>query len=187
VGLARGPPFFVSAVRLSPRNHSAIQVFVPQSKIIATLESIVEPICAAHGVELVDAKFIGSKQGGVVRVLIDRPREDGKGSGVSVDDCKQVSRDLSTAFDLHENLFPGRYQLEVSSPGLERPLVKAADYTRFAGREAKIQTRLPIDDRRNFTGVLVGVDGNTVRLSDGKAEFKIPLSEIAKAHLVHRF
>lgn len=159
------------------------------AKLTQTLESLVAPICAAHGVELVEARFVGTKGGGIVRIIIDRPKPDGslEGSGVSVDDCREVSRDLSTAFDLHEDLFPGRYQLEVSSPGLERPLVKLADFVRFQGREAKVQTRLPIGDRRNFTGVLQGVDGETVRLHDGKSEFAIPHAEIAKAHLVHRF
>ncbi|MCA9602055.1 MAG: ribosome maturation factor RimP [Polyangiales bacterium] len=155
-----------------------------------SLDAVVGPICTAHGVELVDVKYLRMKTGGIVRVLIDRPRSDGdldKGSAVSISDCQQVSRDIATALELREDLVSGRYHLEVSSPGLDRPLVKLEDFGRFAGREAKIQTRLPVAERRNFQGVIEGVDGESVRVSVDGQPFVIPFAEISKANLVPRF
>jgi ribosome maturation factor RimP len=157
----------------------------------ASLEEVIAPICRAHDVELVQARWARQPGGAVLQVMIDRPagsRPDAPdGSGVTLEDCTGVSRDLSTALDVHETIGPGRYRLEVSSPGLERPLVKLGDFDRFAGREANIKTRVPVDERRSFTGHLLGTDGQTVRMEIGSATFQIPFDAIAKAHLVYRF
>ena len=150
------------------------------------LEKIAAPVCKAHGVEIVDVAFGREPGGAVVRVLIDRP-VDRPGSGVTLADCQNVSRDLSTALDVEGQDIPGPYRLEVSSPGLDRPLVKRDDFERFAGKEVKVQTRIPIGERRNFRGTLLGVEGDDVRLElDGKP-VRIPYQEIAKANLVFRF
>jgi len=153
------------------------------------LESIVEPVCRAHGVEMVDVRHIRQKGGAVVRVVIDRPRADEQdGSGVSVDDCTDVSRDLSSALDVHEDVVPGSYNLEVSSPGLERPLVKLKDFDRFSGREAQIKTKVRVGERRKFKGTLLGVTGETIRLEDAKSgPVEIPYEAVSKANLVYRF
>ena len=158
----------------------------------ASLQSIVASICEAHGVELVDVRFLRMPGGALLRVLIDRPPANGsaevqKGSGISVNDCTDVSRAISAKLDEDENLISGTYHLEVSSPGLERPLVKLQDFVRFAGREVKVQTQKPVGDRRNFTGSLVGVEGNAIKINQGTEEFVIPHADITKAHLVHRF
>ena len=146
------------------------------------LEAVVEPVCKAHGVEIVDVSFGREPGGAVVRVLIDRPS-----GGVTLADCQNVSRDLSTALDVEGEEIPGPYRLEVSSPGLDRPLVKKGDFEKFAGKEVKLQTRIPVGDRRNFRGTLLGVEGDDVRLElDGKP-VRIPYQEIAKANLVFRF
>ncbi len=149
---------------------------------------LAEPICRAHGVELVDVRFHRGPGTGVLRVLIDRFREGvDSGSGVSLADCTAVSRDLSSALDAHEDLVPGNYLLEVGSPGLERPLFKLADYERFAGKEIKVKTHSPIDKRRRFRGRLLGVvDGNIQIDQDGQT-VSISLEEIAHANLVYRF
>ncbi|MDH5673907.1 MAG: ribosome maturation factor RimP [Myxococcales bacterium] len=166
------------------------------------LRAIVEPVCAAHGLSLVDARFV-TDHGAVLRVLIERP-EAGSGSGVTLEDCQSVSRDLSVALDVEDAPTPGSsYRLEVSSPGLERPLLRRADYERFAGREVKIKTFKPHHGRRTFTGILLGLRGQDpqtpgnaqthteaseqigVRM-DGE-ELAIPLADIAKANLVFRF
>src|SRR5688500_2588802 len=118
------------------------------------LEAIAAPVCKAHGVEIVDCSFGREPGGAVVRVLIDRA-----GAGVSLADCQNVSRDLSTALDVEGQDIPGPYRLEVSSPGLDRPLVKKHDFEKFAGKEIKLQTRIPVGDRRNFRGTLLGVEG----------------------------
>lgn len=174
----------------------------PASKQSA-LEAVIEPVCQAHGVELVEASFLREPGGAVLRVLIDRLRPDGvategaevPGSGVSLADCQAVSRDLSVALDVHQDLTPsGRYRLEVGSPGLDRPLVKRRDFERFKGREVHVTTRLPLSGgaigdggRRRFSGVLQGIEGDTVRVADGPVVFEIPLDAIAKANVVHRF
>lgn len=161
----------------------------------SAIESIAEPVCRAHGVELVDVQWTMDRGGPVLRVLIDRERPDVEagepGSGVSIDDCQGVSRDLSTALDVHEKVVPsGRYRLEVSSPGLDRPLVKRRDFERFAGREVKVQTRVPVpgtEDRKNVQGVLRGLDGDTVRIEEGSTTFEIPWGDVVRANLVYRF
>ncbi|MCA9581350.1 MAG: ribosome maturation factor RimP [Myxococcales bacterium] len=165
-------------------------------KAQSLLEELVAPICVAHGVELVDIRFVRMKGGGVVRVIIDRerpvdpnaPAESGPdGSGISLADCTAVSRDLSTALDVHDEVFPGKFHLEVSSPGLERPLVKPQDFVRFSGREVKVHTRVPVANQRNFHGNLLGVEGADVKLKEGDVEKVIPIEAISKAHLVYRF
>lgn len=159
------------------------------------IEEIAEPVCRAHGVELVDVQWTMDRGGPVLRVLIDRERPDMQpgepGSGVSIDDCQAVSRDLSTALDVHERVVPSaRYRLEVSSPGLDRPLTKRRDYERFAGREIKVQTRVPLPgtaDRKKVQGVLVGLDGDVVRIEEGSTKWEVPFADIVKANLVYRF
>lgn len=161
----------------------------------SAIESIVEPVCRAHGVELVDVQWGTEHGGAVLRVLIDRDLEGvepgGPGSGPTLADCQNVSRDLSTALDVHEKVVPtGRYRLEVSSPGLDRPLVKKRDFERFAGKEVKIHSRVPLPgtaDRRSVQGVLVGLDGNGVRITEGSTSWEISLDDITKAHVVYRF
>ena len=161
------------------------------------LEAIAEPVCRAHGVELVDVSFGREPGGAVVRVLIDRPAPNGEGvprSAVSLADCQSVSRDLSTALDTLEGsdeVMSGPYRLEVSSPGVDRPLVKLADFERFAGQEIKLQTKAPLGDRRKFNGKLLGVvrdeKGETIRLEQDGKPMAIELHNIARANLVFRF
>lgn len=167
----------------------------PQSN---ALLAVIEPVCLAHGVELVDVSISREPGGAVLRVLIDRERPElavegeppQPGSGVSLADCQLVSRDLSVALDVNESVAPKiRYRLEVSSPGLDRPLTRKRDFERYVGHEVRVQTRLPLagDARRKFNGVLRGLEGENVRVEDGAAVFAIPLSAIAKANLVYKF
>jgi ribosome maturation factor RimP len=160
------------------------------------IEAIAEPVCRAHGVELVDVQWATDRGGAVLRVLIDRERPDvapgEPGSGVSVEDCQHVSRDLSVALDVHDRIVPsGRYRLEVSSPGLDRPLVKRRDFERFAGREVRVQTRAPIagaGERKKVQGVLKGlVEGELVQIEEGAQRWEIRFDDILKANVVYRF
>lgn len=164
------------------------------------ISEIAEPVCRAHGVELVDVQWSTDRGGAVLRVLIDREHpaaaagelpQGVPASGVSIEDCQGVSRDLSTALDVHERAVPtGRYRLEVSSPGLDRPLVKRRDFERFAGSDVKVQTRSPIEgttDRRKVQGVLRGLDGDVVRIEEGSTTFAIQFDEIVKANVVYKF
>jgi ribosome maturation factor RimP len=155
---------------------------------LAKLRQVAAPVCAAHGVALVDARF-SSEHGLVLKVLIERPDADVKsGAGVSLHDCQQVSRDLSTALDVAEGLAPeGAYRLEVGSPGLDRPLFSLTDFARFAGQPVRVQAHAPVDGRRRFSGTLLGVEGDAVKIEQDGQVFLVPHEEIAKANLVYRF
>ena len=102
---------------------------------------------------------------------------------MTADDCESLSRALSAILDV-EDIIAGRYLLEVTSPGIDRPLVKLQDYDRFKGREAKIETLLPIDGRKRFKGLLKGVQGNQVLIDFEGNEIAIDFSAISKAKLV---
>jgi ribosome maturation factor RimP len=125
------------------------------------------------GFEVVDVDF--SPSGRLVRVFIDKP------GGVDVEDCAHVSNHLRHLFAV-EGIDYDR--LEVSSPGLDRPLKKEADFVRFDGREAKLKLRQPIGNARRLTGVLRGVDAGVVRLETAEGTQSIPLANIDKARLV---
>lgn len=161
----------------------------------ASLEALAQPICRALGLELVDVRIAREPGGSVLRVLIDRERPPGvpmNEGGVSLDDCTDVSRDLSTALDVTEEgghgLLSGNYRLEVSSPGVDRPLVKLSDFARFAGETVKMTTRMPIatpaGERRKLQGKLLGITGSDVRLTQDGHEVLVPHAEIVKANLV---
>ncbi len=161
----------------------------------ASLEALAQPICRALGLELVDVRIAREPGGSVLRVLIDRERPPGvpmNEGGVSLDDCTDVSRDLSTALDVTEEgghgLLSGNYRLEVSSPGVDRPLVKLNDFVRFAGETVKMTTRMPIatpaGERRKLQGKLLGITGRDVRLTQDGHEVLVPHAEIVKANLV---
>ena len=158
------------------------------SSRLAQLRQVVEPICAAHGLALVDARFT-NEHGFVLKVLIERPGSDPKtGAQVSLDDCQRVSRDLSAALDDTEGVAPqGAYRLEVGSPGLDRPLYSLADFQRFSGENVRITTFKPVDGRRRFSGKLTGIEGQQVLLEQDGQLIKLQHDGIAKANLVYRF
>ncbi len=160
-----------------------------QQQLESALEQLITPICRAHAVELVDVRYLREPGGAVIRVIIDRDVPDLEvGSGVSLEDCTAVSRDVSTALDVHDDLLPsGGYRLEVSSPGLERPLVKLEDFERFSGREVKVRTRTAIDKQRRFSGKLLGVVDHSIELDQVGKVVTIPHEDIAQANLVYRF
>jgi ribosome maturation factor RimP len=106
---------------------------------------------------------------------------------VGLDDCANVSRELSAVLDV-EDTIPVAYSLEVSSPGLNRPLKKAADFARFIGKKAKIRTRRPVGDaRRNFSGTLVAVEAGKVKIDVGDQVCEVPVDDVEKANLVYEF
>jgi ribosome maturation factor RimP len=158
-------------------------------QLINALGQLIDPICRAHGVELVDVRYFGEPAGAVIRVIIDRdvPALE-VGSGVSLEDCTSVSRDVSAAMDVHDDFLPsGAYRLEVSSPGLERPLVKLTDFERFSGREVNVRTRTAIERQRRFRGKLLRVVDQSIELDQDGKVLVIPHADIAQANLVYRF
>jgi ribosome maturation factor RimP len=124
----------------------------------------------------------------VLRIVVDRPGPAASPEeSVSIADCERVSQELSTILDV-EDVLPGSYTLEVSSPGLDRPLRSADDYERFAGRLAKIVTREPINRQTAFAGRLRGVDGEDVLFeNEGGKLIRVPLSAISRARLEVEF
>lgn len=156
------------------------------------IDAIVEPICRAHEVELVQVVEAVEPEGKLLRVLIDRPgSEDNPALGVTVGDCQAVSRDVANELE-EKDLIAGAYRLEVSSPGLDRPLVKLSDFERFSGRDIKVRCHSPQPvtngkTRRKFAGRLLGVDGDSVRIEAYGGELRLPHAEIARANVVHRF
>ncbi len=151
----------------------------------AKLRGLLEPGARALGFELVDVELSGSGRHATLRVYIDGPH------GVSVDDCADVSHQLSAILDVEDPL-PGSYTLEVSSPGLDRPLVTPEDFRRFIGETVKIRLREPLMGRKNFTGRLVEAAGDHVVVeadsaSGGdKERFNLVFENIDKARLVPR-
>ena len=124
----------------------------------------------------------------VLRIQIDRPGPSATAEdSVSVDDCASVSRDLSAMLDV-DDVVPSAYTLEVSSPGLDRPLRRAEDYRRFAGRRAKLVTREAVDGQTFFRGTLGGVDDGLVLIdADDKMRHRVPLGVITRANLEVEF
>lgn len=148
------------------------------------LQSLVEPVVTGQGYELVDVEFKNELGAWILRVYIDKPGAEG---GVGLDDCAQVSRELSAVLDVDDTI-PGHYSLEVSSPGLNRPLKKEADFARFVGKKAKIRTRHPVgESRRNFSGTLVGVTQGKVKIDVGDQVCEVPVDDVEKANLVYEF
>jgi ribosome maturation factor RimP len=147
----------------------------------ADLEKITQMaqrVAVSEGLTLVDVEIKGGGGSRLLRVYIDKPE------GVSHADCELVSEQLSALLDV-EDPFPGSYTLEVSSPGLDRKLVKPSDFTHFVGRKARVVVREPVDDQKVLEGRLAGFEAGRVRLDLGEAGLKqVELSNIQKARLV---
>jgi len=146
------------------------------------VETLARPITLSLGLELVEVEYKREGRRMVLRLYIDKP------GGVSLDDCADVSREIAAVLDV-DDVIPGRYTLEVSSPGLNRPLKTKSHYEAYAGRLVKIKTfeMLPDDAgnlRKTFLGELLGVEGDMIRLKlrEGQTA-SIPLPAVAKAHL----
>ena len=158
----------------------------------------------SYGLELFDLQFRRESHGWVLRVVIDRPWDGSAGHAaatqatapvpleepVGVDDCGRVSQDLSAILDVEPELLGGldrTYTLEVSSPGLDRPLRHEQDYRRFVGRLAKIVTNGPVNGQAAFAGRLSGVENESVLVTEGRRTHRIPLTAIKRARLEVEF
>ena len=149
----------------------------------ARVAAIAEPVIEALGYRLVRVRVSGA-DGCTVQIMAERP--DGT---MAVEDCETVSRALSPVFDLADPI-ERAYRLEVSSPGIDRPLVRKSDFDRYAGHLVKIETEIPIDGRKRFRGLLVGTEGEAARIrgeeaeAGADAEILLPIEEISEAKLV---
>jgi ribosome maturation factor RimP len=142
------------------------------------IAKLIAPTIEALGFDLVRVQLSGSQ-----RPTLQVMAEPVSGRAMSVDDCADISRAISALLDV-EDPITGTYSLEVSSPGIDRPLTKAKDYERFLGHEAKVETNAPIDGRKRFKGAIKSVDAKAVELTVEGADIRIPFADIHKAKLV---
>ena len=156
------------------------------------LRAAAERVAASHGFDLFDVQFRRESIGWVLRVIIDRQPPAGTPDGaleepIGIEDCQRVSHDLGALLDVEEDELTGgmdrQYTLEVSSPGLDRPLRGEADYRRFTGRLAKIVTREPIERQTSFAGRLAGVEDAVILLEEGRRTHRIPVALVSRARL----
>jgi ribosome maturation factor RimP len=153
-----------------------------RSAVTQRVWELAEPLALATGLELVDVQY--RPEGGriVLRLLLDRPE-----GGVTLDELTRVSRELGDVIEAHDAV-PGRYNLECSSPGLNRPLIRDTHFRRAVGQRVRVQTRAPIDGRRRFRGVLAEASAETATVEDPQAgRVVIPLAAIEKANVDYDF
>src|SRR5687767_12231174 len=163
------------------------------------LRHAAQRVAADHGLDIFDVQFRRESNGMVLRVMLDR-RPDAAGieqapvpgtpDGITVEDCSRVSHDLSAVLDVEGDALgipDDEYTLEVSSPGLDRPLRDEADYRRFVGRLAKIVTREPLQKQSAFAGRITGVENGSVLLEEGRRTHRVPLALVKRANLEVEF
>jgi ribosome maturation factor RimP len=160
---------------------------VPSHDEPGRLKEAAARVAASHGLELFDLQLRREAAGWVLRVTIDRPESSqGAEESVGIEDCQRVSRDFSALLDVEDDLtsgITGGYTLEVSSPGLDRPLRGERDYRRFIGRLAKVVTEAPVNGQSHFTGRLTGIETGDLLLTEGRRVHRIPLDRIKRARL----
>jgi len=158
------------------------------ASIVEQVRSAAGRVAEGYGLEIFDVQFRREASGMVLRVQLDRPGPAATAEEcVSVADCSRVSRDLSALLDV-DDIIPGAYTLEVSSPGLDRPLRGRADYERFTGRRAKLVVREAVNGQTFFRGRLAGVDLDAVLLDgEGDKQHRVPLELVTRANLEVEF
>lgn len=153
-------------------------VGMAHTPIVADVWRLAEPLCLGEAMELVHVEYLKEQSGRILRVYIDKP------GGVTLDDCVNISRQLGDILDVGLET-EASYRLEVSSPGMPRPLGKLDMFKCYCGGRIKIRTYQPINGQKNFTGVLDSVSGRTVHLTVDHRPVAIAFNDIAKAHITH--
>jgi ribosome maturation factor RimP len=142
------------------------------------LTDLIGPTVGSLGLDLWAIEIVGKVHRSTLRLVIDHPERP-----ITVGDCEQVSRQVSRLLDVEDPL-PERYTLEVSSPGIERSLYQVEHFQRFVGFEAKVKLKMTFEGRKNFTGVIVGVNHRSVLLQTGDTEYEFPEEQIERGHLI---
>lgn len=148
--------------------------------IAKQVQSLVEPILEGMGYELVDVEYVSSFGRWILRLFVD------KEGGVTIGDCARISEELGDLLDVKE-FIRHEYTLEVSSPGLDRPLKKEKDLPRAFGKKVKVRLGAPLNGRRNFTGVLVRYEGGLLHLKVDGQDVRLPWPDVEKANLIYEF
>jgi len=164
--------------RITPQQKGVPATEADIQKVFQKAKNIAESLCTDEGLELVHIEYQRETGGRTLRVYIDKP------DGITLDDCVGVNRQLSDILDVRLE-HDWSYNLEVSSPGADRPLGKAADFERFKGEFAKIRISEPIRGQRNFRGVLCGISDGIVKLQDTERSITIPYEKITRARLIN--
>ena len=148
-----------------------------QDSLVERIDKIAVEAAKQNGVEFVHSEIAGSRRNSVVRIYIDKPE------GVTLEDCSTVSRAVEAVMDA-EDFMPAAYVLEVSSPGLERPLFSLEDFERFVGKKAKVKTAEPVNGQANFNGRIAEVEASEIVFDDKtNGTVRIPFEKIEKANL----
>jgi ribosome maturation factor RimP len=155
------------------------------------LDAIVEPLVRARGAEVFDVEFKSEPNGWVLRIYVEKlgsaeVNASTAQAAVDLDLCSSIAREVSPALDVAD-LIPHRYSLEVSSPGIERPLRRKRDFVRFAGQKAKLKLGRGVRGQKVLVGILGAVEGETLTLVDGNQTYEVPLEDITFARLVFEF
>ncbi len=158
---------------------ATVQPLTPErvALLVGRIRTLVEPVCASEGLELVHVELQPEAGGRILRIYIDKP------DGVTLDDCAEISHQISDLLDVSLDEI-GSYSLEISSPGPERPLGKRDDFERFKGRTVRITTYQPMDGQKNFSGMLCGLSADTVKIEVNDQTVAIQMINIKKARLV---
>ena len=167
----------------SPKSSTS---FIDRERLIAVLE----PVVHAHGAELVDFE-LKNEAGWVLRVFVEKlgasaEKMSTKDAAINLELCSNIARDLSPALDLADPI-PHRYNLEVSSPGVERPLKRVEDFVRFAGEKAKLKLKTGVQGQKVLVGKLGTVRGGVIDVIDGARTYDVPLEDVVSARLVFEF
>jgi ribosome maturation factor RimP len=170
-------------------------VFTARHQELARVREAAARVARSYGLEIFDVQLRRESIGTVLRVIIDRPDRgvpEKPEESVGIDDCQRVSQDLSALLDveedaLNEPALGHEYTLEVSSPGLDRPLRHEADYRRFQGRLAKLVTSEPLNGQSAFAGRIAGVDEGVIVLEEGRRTHRVPIAQIKRGNLAVEF
>jgi len=166
------------------KRFSIVEDSVDQRLLNADIEhsivALCEPVLASLGFECVHLEFQGGSGKGILRIFIDHT------DGVTVNDCASASRQLEAVLDV-EDVLNGAYTLEVSSPGLDRPLGRRSDFERYNGKSVQITTRSPVQGQRRWSGALAGVDGDDVLMTVDGSTIVIPMADVKRANLKYEF
>jgi ribosome maturation factor RimP len=144
--------------------------------MLQRLRNLLEPVVTDLGYELWHLESQGSGRSGVLRLYVDSPQ------GIALEDCEKVSREVSAVLDV-DDAGGGQYQLEVSSPGLDRPLITGEHFSRFIGQRARITMFAPVDGKRKLRGTILAVSGDTVDLGGDEQTYSLATCDMAKAKL----
>ena len=153
-----------------------------KDEVVLRLQEVIEPPLADLGYECVFAEITVENGRKIVRLFVDHLEGRAIAGAVGIEDCVKVTREIDPILDVAD-VVPGRYELEVSSPGINRPLSRKKDFEKFKGQKVAVRTFEKVGDRRNFLGVLLGMDGDEIRIDVDGRELRVPFGEVSKAHL----